>query len=199
MGSASVGDCKIQDTQKEITKQKAACTSAFAKCGKYEDEAISVLATCSQTKDKLAVKAAALSSNNQTLTAAKEKMSSLAGNSSRRFRQTATTCAEVIAKSTQVITIVSQSTSSSKISVISLEISSVSTSVSCSTEEKKSLTTQISSVDSALDRIGEALTAVQEQLSTLTGSTADVAVTEPVSTSGPSARRQRLLKSLLNQ
>merc|ERR1711997_668209 len=116
MGSASVGDCKIQDTQKEITKQKAACTSAFAKCRKYEDEAISVLATCSQTKDKLSVKAAALSSNNQTLTAAKEKMSSLAGTSSRRVRQTATTCAEVIAKSTQVTIIVSQSTSSSKIS-----------------------------------------------------------------------------------
>ena len=56
MMSTSVGDCKIQDTQKEITKQKAACTSAFAKCRKYEDEALSVLATCSQSKDKLTLK-----------------------------------------------------------------------------------------------------------------------------------------------
>ena len=44
------------DLQKEITKQKAACTSAFAKCRKYEDEALSVLATCSQSKDKLTLK-----------------------------------------------------------------------------------------------------------------------------------------------
>jgi len=141
MMSTSVGDCKIQDTQKEITKQKAACTSAFAKCRKYEDEALSVLATCSQSKDKLTLKAAALASNNQTLTAAKEKMSSLAGSSSgRRVRQSAaTTCEEVISLSVQLITIVDQSTSSSQISVIAVSISSVSSSVSCTETQKASL------------------------------------------------------------
>ena len=77
--SGAVGDCKIQEAQKLITKQKTACTSAFAKCRKYEDEAVSVMATCTSSQDKLKAKAAALSNNNKTLTAAKEKMSSLAG------------------------------------------------------------------------------------------------------------------------
>merc|ERR1711936_1556506 len=66
--SGAVGDCKIQDAQKLITKQKTACTSAFAKCRKYEDEAVSVMATCTSSQDKLKAKAAALSNNNKTLT-----------------------------------------------------------------------------------------------------------------------------------
>ena len=121
--SGAVGDCKIQDAQKLITKQKTACTSAFAKCRKYEDEAVSVMATCTSSQDKLKAKAAALSNNNKTLTAAKEKMSSLAGASTgRKLRATATTCAEVITKSTQVTVLVSQSPQSSQISVLAVEV-----------------------------------------------------------------------------
>merc|ERR1711913_146950 len=204
--SGEVGDCKIQDAQKLITKQKTACTSAFAKCRKYEDEAVSVMATCTSSQDKLKAKAAALSNNNKTLTAAKEKMSSLAGTSTgRKFRATATTCAEVISKSKEVTVLVSQSPQSSQISVLALEISSVTSSVTCSDAEKTSITTQISEVESAISMISDALEAVQEQIKTLTGSTASVSVAETttMSTKAPSssasARRDRILKTILQK
>ena len=75
------------------------------------------------SQDKLKAKAAALSNNNKTLTAAKEKMSSLAGASTgRKLRATATTCAEVISKSTEVTVLVSQSPQSSQISVLAVEV-----------------------------------------------------------------------------
>lgn len=195
--SISVGDCKIQDKQKEITTQKQACVAAFAKCRKYEDEAISVMATCTSSKDKLAAKAAALSTNKAAVAAAKDKMSSLAGGSSgRKVRQAATSCTQVISKSNELTLTISQSTSSSKISIIATEISSVSVSVSCTAEEKGKLTTQISFVESAITKIDEALTAVQEQLTTLTGSTASVSATTMMSTAAP-ARRNRIRKSIL--
>jgi len=204
--SGAVGDCKIQDAQKLITKQKTACTSAFAKCRKYEDEAVSVMATCTSSQDKLKAKAAALSNNNKTLTAAKEKMSSLAGASTgRKLRATATTCAEVITKSTEVTVLVSQSPQSSQISVLAVEISSVTSSVTCSDAEKTSITTQISEVESAISMISDALEAVQEQIKTLTGSTASVSVAETttMSTKAPSssasARRDRILKTILQK
>merc|ERR1711913_58411 len=204
--SGEVGDCKIQDAQKLITKQKTACTSAFAKCRKYEDEAVSVMATCTSSQDKLKAKAAALSNNNKTLTAAKEKMSSLAGASTgRKFRATATTCAEVISKSKEVTVLVSQSPQSSQISVLAVEISSVTSSVTCSDAEKTSITTQISEVESAISMISDALEAVQEQIKTLTGSTASVSVAETttMSTKAPSssasARRDRILKTILQK
>merc|ERR1711913_208164 len=204
--SGAVGDCKIQDAQKLITKQKTACTSAFAKCRKYEDEAVSVMATCTSSQDKLKAKAAALSNNNKTLTAAKEKMSSLAGTSTgRKLRATATTCAEVISKSTEVTVLVSQSPQSSQISVLAVEISSVTSSVTCSDAEKTSITTQISEVESAISMISDALEAVQEQIKTLTGSTASVSVAETttMSTKAPSssasARRDRILKTILQK
>ena len=54
--SSTVSDCKIQDTQKLITEQKAACTSAFAKCRKYEDDAIPAISACASSQSKLTAK-----------------------------------------------------------------------------------------------------------------------------------------------
>lgn len=196
--STGVADCKIQGKQKEITAQKQACTSAFAKCRKYEDEAISVMATCSNTKDKLTAKATTLQTNSDAVTAAVAKMNSLAGTSRRNVRAAAASCAEVITKSTSLTVIISQSTSSSQISVIATEIST--SSVTCTDLEKASISSQISSVESGLARITEALEAVQEQLTTLTGSTASSGSTSAtVSTSAPSLRRDRILKNLLKK
>jgi len=115
----------------------------------------------------------------------------------RRARQTATSCAEVITKSQNMTVMITQSPSSSSISDIAMEISGVSSSVECSASEKSSMTTQISLVESARETISEALEAVQEQLATLTGST--VSVTSVVSTSAPSARRDRILKKILQK
>ena len=39
-----------------ITNQKAACTSAFAKCRKYEDDAISAISACVSSQPKLTAK-----------------------------------------------------------------------------------------------------------------------------------------------
>ena len=54
--SSTISSCKIQDTQKLITKQKAACTSAFAKCRKYEDDAIPAFSACASSNSKLTAK-----------------------------------------------------------------------------------------------------------------------------------------------
>jgi len=194
--STGVADCKIQDTQKEITVQKQKCVAAFAKCRKYEDEASHVMASCSSDKDKLGAKATALSTNKDAVTAAKDKMSALAGvTSGRKVRMTAGSCQEVITKSTQLTILVEQSTSSGKISVIASEISSVSSSVTCTDQQKSDMKTQISSVESSIARISEALDAVQEQLQTLTGSTA--MVSGSVSTAAPSGRRDRIRRAIL--
>merc|ERR1711981_1536195 len=158
--SSRLSDCAIKTAQQNITKQKTACVKAFSTCKGYLLEANEAMASCTTSADKLTAKATALATNNETVTAAKEKMSSLAGNSSRRARQTATSCAEVITKSQSLTVMISQSPSSSSISVVALEISSSSVTV-CSDTEKSSLTTEISSVNSALAMISEALAAVQ--------------------------------------
>merc|ERR1711936_1095652 len=94
-----------------------------------------------------------------------------------------------LTKSTQVTVLVSQSPQSSQISVLAVEISSVTSSVTCSDAEKTSITTQISEVESAISMISDALEAVQEQIKTLTGSTASVSVAETttMSTKAPSS------------
>lgn len=194
--SSSLSDCAIKTAQQNITKQKTACVKAFSTCKGYLLEANEAMASCTTSADKLTAKAIALATNNVTVTAAKEKMNSLS--TSRRTRQTAISCFEVITKSQSMTEMIAQSPSSSSISVIALEISSVSSSsVVCSAAEKSSLTTQSSLVESGLEMITEALEAVQEQLATLTGST--VSVSSTVSTSAPSARRDRILKNILQK
>ena len=54
--SSSISGCKIQETGKLITQQKAACTSAFAKCRKYEDDAIPAISACASSQSKLTAK-----------------------------------------------------------------------------------------------------------------------------------------------
>merc|ERR1711936_1288057 len=125
-------------------------------------------------------KATVLSVNNVSMTAAKAKMSSLAGSSSgrRRMRATAASCAEV----------------SGKIYTISKEISSAS--VTCTEAEKSSLTTQVTSMESAITQVSNALVAVQEQIRTISGSTASSAqLTTSMTTSAPSRRGKEWIKS----
>merc|ERR1712062_880791 len=197
--SSSLSDCAIKSAQQNITKQKSACVSAFSTCKGYLLEANEAMASCTTSATKLTAKAGALAKNNETVTAAKMKMNSLAGGNStvRRARQTAISCAEVITKSQNMTVMITQSPSSSSISDIAMEISGVSSSVECTETEKSSMNTQISLVESARETISEALEAVQEQLATLTGTT--VSVTSVVSTSAPSARRDRILKKILQK
>ena len=92
---------------------------------------------------KILLQATTLQTNSDAVTAAVAKMNSLAGTSRRNIRAAAASCAEVITKSTScklpghpwlthvyiilaVTLIISQSTSSSQISVIATEISTSS-------------------------------------------------------------------------
>ena len=100
--STAIKSCKASDESKAITKQLNKCKSAFGTCRKYEDDAISSIVSCSSSTSKLTAKAAQLSANSKAMTAAKTKMASLASSSGRRkTRATATSCAEVITKSTE--------------------------------------------------------------------------------------------------
>merc|ERR1719445_1083173 len=194
--SNALSACVIKEGQQNITKQKKKCIKEFSACKGYLQDANQAIASCTTTADKLTAKAATLSANKDAVTAARDKMSSLA-NSTRKhfFRQTAASCAEVITKSQSLTVMISQSPSGSSISVLALETSSVSSSVQCSDTEKASLTTEISSVESAIATISQALEAVQAQILTLTGST----VSTSVSTSAPSVRRDRILQNILRK
>ena len=99
--STEIKSCKASDESKAITKQLNKCKSAFGKCRKYEDDAIASIVSCSSSSSKLTAKAAQLSANSKAMTAAKTKMASLASSSGRKTRATATSCAEVITKSTE--------------------------------------------------------------------------------------------------
>ena len=93
--------CKLPSEAKAISAALKKCTTAFGKCRKFEDGAIPAIMACSQSTSKLTAKAATLKANNDSLTSAKTKMSSLAGSttsSGRRVRAVATSCAEVLTK-----------------------------------------------------------------------------------------------------
>merc|ERR1712117_278271 len=199
--STEIKSCKASDESKAITKQLNKCKSAFGKCRKYEDDAIASIVSCSSSSSKLTAKAAQLSANSNAMSAAKTKMSSLSSSSSgRKIRATAATCAEVISKSKELITISESSTSSTSLYTLSVEISSVSSSVSCSTSEKSSLSTQVTSLTTAIASVDSALSSVQSLLETLTGSTASTSsltTSASTATSASSGRRERLVRDMI--
>merc|ERR1712170_257548 len=199
--STAIKSCKASDESKAITKQLNKCKSAFGTCRKYEDDAISSIVSCSSSTSKLTAKAAQLSANSKAMTAAKTKMASLASSSGRRVaRATATSCAEVITKSTELITISASSTSSTSLYTISIEISSVSSSVTCTTAEQASLSTQVTSLEEAIASVDSDLASTQSLLETLTGSTASTSsltTAASTATSASSGRRESLVRDLI--
>ena len=87
-------NCKVSNETKAITAALKACTSTFGKCRKFEDGAITAISSCASSASKLTAKAANLAANSASMTAAKEKMDSLAN--SRQGGRTAGSCTEVI-------------------------------------------------------------------------------------------------------
>merc|ERR1711953_1665427 len=99
----------------------------------------------------------------------------------------------VISTAEIVISYANSFPSSSKIYTISKEISSAS--VTCTEAEKSSLTTQVTSMESAITQVSNALVAVQEQIKTISGSTASSAqLTTSMTTSAPSRRGKEWIK-----
>ena len=87
-------NCKVSNETQAVTAALKACTSTFGKCRKFEDDAITAISSCASSASKLTAKAANLAANNASMTAAKEKMESLAN--SRQGVRTAGSCSEVI-------------------------------------------------------------------------------------------------------
>ena len=89
----SLKSCKTSSSASAITKQLNKCKTAFGVCRKYEDDAITAIMSCVTTTAEQTAKAAILTANNASMTAARNKMASLAGNSTSR---TAANCSEII-------------------------------------------------------------------------------------------------------
>merc|ERR1712038_1232513 len=184
--------CKAKDEAGAIATALKTCTTAFGKCRKFEDDASTALAACSSSSSMLTTKAASLKANSDAVTAAQDKVKTLT-NSSRRLARAASTCAEILTYAQKLAEMAQNSPASPDILTTAAKITGAGA-VSCSTTEVAALTAVQTDLDDAVAKIGTALAAVQEQLETLTGSTASSSVlasAAPGSTSTKAAGRQR--------
>jgi len=194
--------CKLPSEAKAISAALKKCTTAFGKCRKFEDGAIPAIMACSQSTSKLTAKAATLKANNDSLTSAKTKMSSLAGSttsSGRRVRAVATSCAEVLTKAAALSSLASEFPTSDQISTMAQEISGAGT-LTCTDAEKTSMTTQVTSMETAIASVSTAYESVQTLLLTQTGSTASASsltTSAGTSTAASSGRRERLVRDIM--
>merc|ERR1719219_1733804 len=147
--------CKASKEAAAITAALKNCTSAFGVCRKYEDDASTALSSCASDSGKLTKKAANLAANNASMTAAKEKMASLAssrsvgGNSGGNNRaDAAASCTEIITISQTIVKITDQNPQSTKITTYSKKISS--STVTCTTAEKALLQAEVTSMETAI-------------------------------------------------
>merc|ERR1711990_858875 len=192
--AAKAKNCKAKDEAGAIATALKTCTTAFGKCRKFEDDASTALAACSSDSSKLTMKAAALLANSDAVTAAQTKVKTLT-NSSRRLARAASTCAEILTYAQMLAEMAKNSPASPDIITTAAKITGASA-VTCTPAEVSALTAVQTDLDDAVAKIGTALAAVQEQLETLTGSTASSSVLASAapgsgSTSTKAARRQR--------
>ena len=82
MLNEAVKNCKITEVG-DIAKGLKACKAAFSNCRKYEDDAVTSVAACSQNVDKIKEKAETLTKNKDALTNVKDKISQIRGTTSR--------------------------------------------------------------------------------------------------------------------
>ena len=93
--SEAVKSCKISEVS-TIAKGLKACTAAFSKCRKFEDDVVDAFSSCSKSVADITAKAAALSKNKAALTSVKAKVAKATGSSKRVARAAATDCASFI-------------------------------------------------------------------------------------------------------
>merc|ERR1712020_670691 len=136
--------CKANKESAAITAALKNCTAAFGMCRKFEDDAHSALSACASDSGKLTKKAANLAANNASMTAAKEKMASLASSRSvggniggNNRADAAANCAEIITISQTIVQITNQNPQSKMITTYAQKITSAT--VTCTSEEKASL------------------------------------------------------------
>merc|ERR1712130_25354 len=172
--SDAVKTCKISEVS-TIAKGLKSCTAAFSKCRKFEDDVVDAFSSCSKSVSDITLKAAALHKNKAALAEVKTKVAKITGSSRGRVaRAAATDCASFIVLVANLVMAVDQYPSSPDIITMSADITS-SADPTCSDAEKASLTTQATALDEAIATVEASLMAVQDDLTTATGTTASEA------------------------
>jgi len=169
--SDAVVGCSRTDEQEKIKNATKKCKEAFSKCRKFEDDAVSILKSCSESPDKLKQKAAALSKNKDALAAAKAKIAKVTGSSGRRRsrRAPANNCGEFIVLAERLGKAGSECPSCESVVVIAGHVTS-SADPTCTDAEKDQLSKAEAEVDAAIDAVSEALETILEAIEEATGS-----------------------------
>merc|ERR1712051_596148 len=169
--------CKFPSEAKNVAKLLKGCVASFGECRKYEDDAITTITACNTDASALTSKAAALTANSDAVADAQAKVAELAASASRRVRRSGReeeSCTSVTTLATTLTALVISSPSSPDVLVLSTQISATTVTV-CTAEEAAALTELDSAFEDAVSTLVEAFDAVQEQLLTLTGTTASAA------------------------
>merc|ERR1719343_2006963 len=207
MASDAVKDCKIAEVS-AVAQGLKACKDAFSTCRKFEDEAVSSMAACSVSVDTLKAKAAALSQSKTAMTAAASTVSDITGSSrkvrglARGKRAAAADAAAFITLVTTIVTIATDSPSSTMIVTISADIVA-SASLTFTDDEITSLTAVEETLTAAVELVTDAFAEAQATLEDATGSTLSAAGLSSVAgilstTTGRARQRVRGFQSQRN-
>merc|ERR1711936_1412466 len=183
-----VKDCKVKEVG-AIAKGLKACKDSFAKCRKFEDDAISTISACSKSTDKLKQKAAQLNTNKNKMTEAQTKIKKTTG--SRRVRAAAASCDAFIKLVKQLVKVATNAPASPKIVEIVKDIVD-SADPTCTDKEKSDLKTQESEVETAAKNVEETFDGAQDALQEATGSTLSSSDLDAVQTGSTSTKAARL-------
>merc|ERR1711963_1311783 len=171
----AIKPCKFPTEAKAVADQLKVCVAKFGECRKYEDDAAISISACSSSVSALTEEANKLTANSDAVTQAQSAVSTLAG--SRRVRRSDATCTEVSTVSITMLTLVIDFPTSPDIVTFAANIVA-STSVVCTTDEQDALAALATSFEEAITHLTEAIEAIQEQLATLTGTTASAETIE---------------------
>jgi len=203
MASDAVKDCKIAEVS-SIAQGLKACKDAFSTCRKFEDEAVSSMAACSVSVDTLKAKAAALSQSKTAMDAAASTVAGITGSSrkvrglARGKRAAAADAAAFITLVTTIVTIATDSPSSTMIVTISADIVA-SASLTFTDDEITSLTAVEETLTAAVELVTDAFEEAQATLEDATGSTLSAAGLSSVAASVTTARARQRVRGFQSQ
>lgn len=176
--SEAIKACKFPNETEVVKTALRTCVDSFSECRKYEDDSITAITACNSDASALTAKAAALTTNSDAVSDAQAKVAELAASASSRVRRSGRqeeTCTSVTTLATTLTALVISSPSSPDIVVLATQITSTTVTV-CTADEAAALVELDSAFEDAVSTIMDAIDSVQEQLETLTGTTASAAV-----------------------
>jgi len=177
----AIKHCKFPAEAKAVADNLQICLAKFGECRKHEDDAAIAISACGSSFSALTEEASKLTANAAAVAQAQAAVSTLAG--SRRVRRSDVTgtalssCTEVSTVSRQIISEVLSFPTSPDIIVLSANVVA-STTVTCTPDEVTALAALSTSFEEAANHLAEGIQAVQEQLATLTGTTASAETIE---------------------